>query len=125
MPHIHIDYSGNLEGLVDMGSFVEALRVRASEIEAFPLAGIRVRASRVDYYAIADGNVEHGFIDILVRLREGRSEAVKKDAIARLFECAKEELAPVMSKHPIALSAEIKDINGELSPKYGTIRDHL
>jgi len=125
MPHVQIDYSANLEALVDMGALCEALRETAAGIEAFPMPGIRVRAIRVDHYAIADGNPKHGFIDLSLRLREGRPDAVKQDAIARIFETLQAFMAPIMKTHSIALSAEMRDIDASLSPKAGTIRDHL
>lgn len=125
MPHFQIDYSANLEDTVDMAALCEAIRAEAGSIEAFPLAGIRVRATRVTHYAIADGNPSHGFIDISVRLREGRPMDVKQDAIARIFEAARACLADTMATQSIALSAEMRDIDAALSPKTGTIRDHL
>ncbi len=125
MPHVHIEYSANLEELVDMGQLCEAIRAEAAMIAAFPLPGIRVRATRVDHYAIADGHPKHGFIDLSVRLREGRSDDVKREAIRRIFEVLKTYLTPAMTEHSIALSAEMRDINADLSPKFGTIRDHL
>ena len=93
MPHFHIDYSPNLEGVVDVGELCEAIRAKAVSIDTFPMPGVRVRATAVDHYAIADGNPKHGFVDISVRLREGRSLDVKKDAIKRIFETAKSVLA--------------------------------
>lgn len=125
MPHFHIEYSANLEDVVDMGAFCEAIRAQAARIETFPMPGIRVRATRVDHYAIADGNPEHGFIDLSVRLREGRSDDVKRDAIQRIFETARTFLAPAMATHSIALSSEMRNIDARLSPKTGTIREHL
>ncbi|GGA25982.1 5-carboxymethyl-2-hydroxymuconate Delta-isomerase [Neptunicoccus cionae] len=125
MPHFHIEYSGNLEDVVDMGALCETIRATASAIDTFPTAGIRVRAIRVDHYAIADGDPKHGFVDLSVRLREGRAADVKQDAIARIFSAAKDFLAPVMATRSIALSAEMRDIDGALSPKCGTIRDHM
>ncbi len=125
MPHFHIDYSANLEDVIDISAFCEAVRKEAAGIEAFPLAGIRVRATRVDHYAIADGNPEHGFVDISVRLREGREDEIKHEAISRIFEAAKTFLAPAMETRSIALSAEMRDINAVFSPKHSTIRDHL
>jgi 5-carboxymethyl-2-hydroxymuconate isomerase len=125
MPHIEMVYSANLDGPVDLSALCEALRREAVTIDAFPLAGVRVRAIRADHFAIADGNPQHGFIDLSIRLREGRSEEVKKDAIQRIFDAARAYLTPYMSEHPLALSAEIRDINAALSPKCGTIRDHL
>lgn len=125
MPHLHIDYSGNLETLIDFAGLCEAIRVEAATIAAFPLAGIRVRATRVDHYAIADGNPKHGFVDLSVRLREGRSTEVKSEAIGRLFAVMQSFTAAAMVQHSIALSAEIRDIDAALSPKFGTIRHHL
>ena len=72
MPHLMIDYSANVEPDVDMRALCDALRDVAASMDAFPLAGVKVRAVRVDHYAIADGSPEHGFIDISVRIREGR-----------------------------------------------------
>lgn len=125
MPHIHIEYSGNLEQVADMTGLCEALRREAVSIDALPMPGVRVRASRVDHYAIADGNPKHGFVDISVRLREGRPEDVKQDVIARIFEAARVFLHSAMDTHSIALSAELREINAGLSPKCGTIREHL
>lgn len=125
MPHIHIEYSGNLEGDADIAALCEAIRAEAAAIDALPLAGIRVRAIRVDHYAIADGDPKHGFVDIALRLREGRSDTVKEDAITRIFEAARGALAPVMARRSVALSAELREIDARLAPKCGTIRDHL
>lgn len=125
MPHFHIEYSGNLEEHIDFGLFCEHLRSEAVKVDAFPLAGVRVRATRVDHYAIADGNKKHGFIDISIRLRGGRTADVKKAATEQMFDVARQFLAPVMAVRSIALSMEMRDIDPELSPKTGNIRDHL
>ena len=125
MAHFHIDYSANLEEIIDMAGLCEAIRLCAASIETFPLAGIRVRAVRVDHVAMADGDQKHGFIDLSVRLREGRSDEVKQQAMATIFEALKAYTAPAMANHSIAISAEMRDIDAALSPKYGTIRDHM
>ena len=77
MPHFHIEYSSNLEQVVDIGGLCEIIRATAAEIDTFPTPGIRVRATRVDYLAMADGDPKHGFIDLSIRLREGRADDVK------------------------------------------------
>lgn len=125
MPHFHLEYSGNLEAAVDIGALCEAIREAAVQIDTFPLAGVRVRATRVDHFAIANGNEKHGFIDLLIRLREGRAQDVKEDAILRIFAVMKEFMASAMETRSVALSAEIRDIDAALSPKFGNIRDHL
>jgi len=125
MAHFHIEYSGNLESLIDISQLCEDIRAEAAAIETFPTPGVRVRAIRVDHYAIADGNPKHGFIDILIRLRGGRPDDAKQEATRRIFEVAKRLIDPVMQTHPIALSLEMRDIDPGLSPKTGTIREHL
>lgn len=125
MPHFIIEYSANLEDAVDMSAFCEAIRKAAAEIDAFPMPGIRVRAFRAEHYAIADGDAKHGFVDISIRLREGRPQDVKEAATKTVFEAAKVFLAPVLATRSLALSLEMRDIDASLSPKTGTIRDHL
>lgn len=125
MPHFHIEYSANLDDVIDVGDLCESIRATAADIDAFPTAGIRVRAIRVDHVAIADGDAKHGFLDLSIRLREGRKFDVKQDAVSRVFAALKAFMAPAMQTHSIALSSEIRDIDAALSPKFGTVRDHL
>jgi 5-carboxymethyl-2-hydroxymuconate isomerase len=125
MPHLMIDYSANLETAVDMAGLCDALRICATGLDVFPAAGVRVRATAVTHYSIADGNPAHGFIDISVRLRAGREQAAKESATNALFAVAKDFIAPAMARQPVALSFEMRDIDPMLSPKAGTIRDHL
>ena len=125
MPHLMIDYSANIEPDVDMGAFCDTLRDVAASIDAFPLAGVKVSAVRVDYHAIADGNPEHGFIDISVRIREGRDMETKQNAAQKIFDAANEFVADVMQRRSLALSLELRDIDAALSPKSGSIRKYL
>jgi 5-carboxymethyl-2-hydroxymuconate isomerase len=125
MPHLMIDYSVNVEKDVDIGALCDTLRDVAASIDAFPLAGVKVRAVRVDHYAIADGNPEHGFIDISVRIREGRDMETKQNAAQKIFEAANEFVADFMQRRSLALSLELRDIDAALSPKSGSIRKYL
>ena len=125
MPHFSIEYSANLENHVDMKGLCEHLRKAGIATGIFPLAGIRVRALRCEHYAIADGNPEHGFIDISVRLRAGRPLDKRQAATAQIFAAAEEFLAEIIATRPIALSLEMRDIDPELSPKLNTIRNHV
>lgn len=125
MPHIMIEYSANIEDDIDVSALCEHLRLAATQVKVFPMPGIRVRALRADHYAIADGNPSHGFIDISIRLRAGRAPDEKKAAVNLLFDAACEYLTPLMDSRSVALSMEMRDIDPDLSPKTGTIRNHL
>jgi len=125
MPHIIIDYSANLEGPADIGGLCEVMRCAAAALDAFPMTGVRVRAIRADHYAIADGDPEYGYIDISVRLRQGRAQAVKEAATAVLFAAARNHLAEVIAARPMLLSLEMRDIDARLSPKLNTVRKRI
>ncbi len=125
MPHILLDYSSNMEDRTDMAVLCDVLRRAAISTGVFPMAGIRVRAVRVDHVSIADGNPDHGYIDVSVRLRAGRDLSTRQAAAQAIFAAAEAHLAPAMARHSIALSLEMRDIDADLSPKTGTIRDHL
>jgi 5-carboxymethyl-2-hydroxymuconate isomerase len=85
MPHFTIEYSANLDKRADMGAVVELVRKAAVETGIFPLGGIRVRAIRCEHYAIADGNAQFGFLDMVLRLGEGRDLATRKKAGEHIF----------------------------------------
>lgn len=125
MPHIILEFSSNLESDADIPGLCDALRVTAAKQAIFPESGVRVRAYRSDYYSIADGDPENGFIDISVRLREGRPLDARKAATAVLFDAAKEHLADVLERRPIMLSLEMRNIDAELAPKLNTVREHM
>ncbi len=125
MPHIAVDYSPNMEERVDIPLLCDVLRRAAIETGILPMPGIRVRAFRATHVSLADGDPKHGYVDISLRLRGGRSDEAKQAATAHIFAAAKAFLAPALARHSIALSFEMRDINPDLSPKTGTIRDHL
>ena len=125
MPHITIDYSPNLEPEVDIAALCDVLRRAAIETGEFPVAGVRVRAFAASHVSIADGNPEHGYIDISLRLRGGRDLPTRERATAHVFAAAEGFLAQVMARRSLALSFEMRDIDPTLSPKTGSTRDHL
>ena len=125
MPHITLDYSANLEPLLDIADLCDTLRRIAISTGTFPLAGVRVRAFAATHVSIADGDPKHGYIDIAVRLRGGRDLATRQLAAKTIFAAAQGFLASALQQNSIALSLEMRDIDPALSPKYSTIRNHL
>ncbi len=125
MPHIQIDYSSNLDARLDIAGLCAVLRDAAVATGVFPLAGVRVRAIKADHVVIADGNPDHAFLDMSVRLRAGRTAAAKAQATAAIFAAAEGYCAEVMAKSSFMLSMEMRDIDPELSPKASSIRKYL
>ncbi|WP_050626193.1 5-carboxymethyl-2-hydroxymuconate Delta-isomerase [Bradyrhizobium viridifuturi] len=125
MPHFTIEYSANLDGLVDMGATVELVRKVAVETGIFPLGGIRVRAVRCEHYAIADGRKNYGFLDMVLRLGEGRDLATRKQAGEHIFKALSAHLDPVFANSKFALSFDMQINDKETSWKRNNIHDAL
>lgn len=125
MPHIHVDYSPNLEDRLDIAGLCRALRDAAVATGILPLAGIRVRAIKADHVVIADGNPDHAYLDISVRLRGGRTDTARAEATALIFAAAEAYCAEVMASSSFMLSMEMRDIDPTLSPKASSIRKYL
>ena len=125
MPHIQIDYSPNLEARLDIAALCRALRDAAVETGVLPLAGIRVRATACTHVVIADGNPDHAFLDISLRLRAGRSAEDRIRATAHIFAAAETFCAGALATSSLMLSFEMRDIDPDLSPKTSSIRRYL
>jgi 5-carboxymethyl-2-hydroxymuconate isomerase len=125
MPHFTLEYSANLDALVDMGKVVEMVRKAAVETGIFPLGGIRVRAVRCEHYAIADGNADFAFLDMVLRLGEGRDLATRKKAGEHIFKALSAHLDPVFANGKFALSFDMQINDKDTSWKRNNIHDVL
>ena len=125
MPHFTIEYSANLEPCVDMQAVVEVVRKAAVETGIFPLGGIRVRAISCEHYAIADGNPNLGFLDMVLRLGEGRDLATRKKAGEHVFKALSDYLDPVFANSKFSLSFDIQINDKEMSWKRNNIHEAL
>ena len=125
MPHFTIEYSANLASLLDMGKVVEVVRKAAVETGIFPLGGIRVRAIRCEHYAIADGAADYGFLDMVLRLGEGRDLPTRKKAGEHIFRALSQHLDPVFSASKFALSFDMQINDKETSWKRNNIHEAL
>jgi len=125
MPHFHIDYSPNLEDRMDILAFCTLLRDAAMQTGVFPLAGLRIRATPATYVVMADGNPDHAYLDLSVRLRAGRTPEVKAAATQHIFDAAAAFCAPLLETSSFMLSMEMRDIDPAFSPKVSSIRRYL
>lgn len=125
MPHFTIEYSANLEGRVDMGAVVELVRKTAVETGIFPLGGIRVRAIKCEHYAIANGQKHFSFLDMVLRLGEGRDLPTRQKAGEHIFKALSTYLDPVFAKDKFALSFDMQINDKETSWKRNNIHEAL
>jgi 5-carboxymethyl-2-hydroxymuconate isomerase len=125
MPHFTLEYSANLDPRIDLAEVVEVVRKAAVETGIFPLGGIRVRAVRCEHYAIADGRADFGFLDMVLRLGEGRDLATRKKAGEHIFKALSACLDPVFAQSKFALSFDMQINDKETGWKRNNIHDAL
>jgi 5-carboxymethyl-2-hydroxymuconate isomerase len=125
MPHQVIEYSANLDDSLDIGGLVGALHETAVSIDALPTAGIRTRAVRREVFRIADGHPDNTFINVTLRIAEGRPLDVQKATGQKLFDELNRYVAEIYKSRPIALSFEIQEIKPDTRWKQSNIRDYM
>jgi 5-carboxymethyl-2-hydroxymuconate isomerase len=125
MPHFVIEYSANLDGLVDFGGLCSEIRRAIIETGLFEIGAVRVRTVRSEHYAIADELPDNAFIDMSFRIGVGRSETEKKQAGEAIFAAVSTHLATLCETPHFALSLEIREIDPALSWKKNAIHARL
>jgi 5-carboxymethyl-2-hydroxymuconate isomerase len=125
MPHFTIEYSANLDGRLDIAAVCEVVRKAAVETGIFPLGGIRVRAVRCEHYAIADARQDYGFLDMVLRIGEGRDLPTRKKAGEHVFQALSGYLDPVFATSKFALSFDMQINDKDTSWKRNNIHDAL
>lgn len=125
MPHFTIEYSANLDDRLDIGAACEVVRKAAVETGIFPLGGIRVRAVRCEHYAIADARQDYGFLDMVLRIGEGRDLPTRKKAGEQIFQALSRHLDPVFASSKFALSFDMQINDKDTSWKRNNIHDAM
>lgn len=126
MAHLSFEYSANLEADMDLQAFSNIMRDAMSDSGVFPLGGIRVRGTRVDVCAVASGEENLGFIDMTVRMGQGRDAETRAAVTEQLYAAAEKWLKPHVGDRPFALSLEVMEIEASLSEKrFNTLHEFL
>ena len=117
MAHISFEYSANIEPAADLAGFCACLRDTMRDSGVFPLGGVRVRGTRVDVHALANGDPRIGFVDMVLRMGQGRDQATREQVVEDIYAAAEQWLRPRLGDAPFALSLEVVEIEKSLSEK--------
>ncbi|WP_454695288.1 fumarylacetoacetate hydrolase family protein [Achromobacter aegrifaciens] len=124
MPHIWIEYSGNLA--LDTQALMRTVQDAAvGDGSLFPLAGARTRALRVDDCLIVDGHPDNAFVHVVLRIGHGRNAEQKAALGERVFQALSAALAPQMAARPLGISMQIEEADPVLNYKLNNYREHL
>jgi len=108
MPHITLECSSNLK--MDFQAFFKELAEKYVETGHAPKLGIKCRVAASDDYYIIDGDPEYKMVNLLLRLREGRSEEVLESFSNIGINLLEKYLHDDISKKKVIISTEIKQL---------------
>ena len=125
MPHLNIEYSANLEDLLDMQALVDRIHETALETGIFPLGGVRTRAEARKFYRIANGDPRAGYIHMIVRIGSGRDLETRRSAGERIFGALCDFTDELYRSRPLALSFELHEIPPDLAWRKNNLHELL
>ncbi|MAH87215.1 MAG: 5-carboxymethyl-2-hydroxymuconate isomerase [Kiloniella sp.] len=125
MPHLSIQYSGQLDQSYDMQALCDQLGKVMTETGIFPRAGVRVRAFPARYETVADRHPENAFVAMQAYVGAGRTLEDKQRAGNQIYAVAESFFADRLAGGHFLLSFEIFENDPALSWKRNTILPRL
>ena len=108
MPHLSLEYTGNLA--FEIEPLLARLHSEVVATGAVNLKGLKSRALRHDDYRIADGNPDYAFVHVNLVIREGRPIDVQKDLAQRVMAVLKETFGHRFVDGHLSLSVDVKEM---------------
>jgi len=121
MAHFIYEYSANLPAAeLDLAGLMEKMHAAAADSGVFPLAGLRSRAIRCEDFRVGDGNPQHGFINLSMKVGRGRDLATRMEIGQVLFDLMLAHLEPLSSSRGLAVSFEMRELEEHVKFNYRT-----
>ncbi len=111
MPHITVEYSANLDPVLDVPALLQAVHRAALETGMVEIGGLRTRAERREHFVVANGNTANSFVAIRCRVGVGRDKATRAGFANDVFAAAKGFLDAIFQTTPLAISLEVAEID--------------
>lgn len=122
MPHIIVEYSSNLDGALDVDALVGALHQTMIDAAVADTAAIRTRAVRCAHFCVGDRDPKNAFVQITVRMREGRPKETLETIGKSLFAAAEKAMEQSFESHLIGLALEMHEIT-QVTYRRNAMRD--
>ena len=123
--HITIEYSANLAEYHDIQTLVGAVHEAAAGHSLAPLDGLRTRAVARTHYRIADGDPDHAFVAIALRVGPGRDDAARRSYLEAILNAAEAHIGATPSPLAVAWSAEITEIDAAFRINRNEVRARI
>lgn len=125
MPHITVEYSANLDAVLDLPALLHAVHCAALATGMVEIGGLRTRAERREHYVVADGNPANAFVAIRCRVGVGRDDATRARFAQDVFAAATAYLDPAFQTTPLAISLEVAEIDPVGSMKQNNLHARI
>ncbi len=109
MPHLTLEYSGNVTASDNMAELFKQFHTVLSEIGKINLKNCKSRAAVANNYWVGDGE-NTGFVHLDVRFLEGRQAAVVRQIGDQLLALLKDWFADAAEGIDLQITVEIRDI---------------
>ena len=108
MPHVIVEYSGNISEWGDQDLITRAVHKALCALEYLPTGAIKTRAVRRESFHIGeDTQGRNGFVTVLIRTRPGREDAVLVEVSETARAAVVAQVTPIAGK-TLSVSVEIQ-----------------
>jgi len=125
VPHLIVEYSANLEQLIDLDSLLDRMHATAIETGMFPIGGIRIRAYKAEHYRIADCAPDNAFVHVTAIVGAGRPLDRREQVSKTLFDAICKELDDVAATSPLAISFNMREFDAVLNMKKNNLHQYV
>lgn len=119
MPHLTLEYTGNLD--FEVQPLLARLHAELVATGTISLKGLKSRAVRRNEYRIANGNPDYAFVHVNLLIREGRPPEVQSDMAQRVMAVLKETFGDRFEHCHLSLSVDIKEMREGTALTYHNI----
>jgi 5-carboxymethyl-2-hydroxymuconate isomerase len=123
VPHLIVEYSDNLDSVVDIDKLLRALHNAALATGTAPADALRTRAEPRSRYLIADQHPDNGFVAIVARLGPGRSSEEKHAFLNALLASVEQSLGVAIDN--VMISVEYQEIDAEFRINQNHLRETI
>ena len=123
MPHVVIEYSGNLDADIEPMTLVRAVHAAVLSQPVFEAIGTRTRAAPREHFLVADGDPSHSFIAVTARIGQGRSLELRQAASRAIMAALHEAVRPIYESRGLLLSVEVTEIDSPAMTRRNSLRE--
>jgi 5-carboxymethyl-2-hydroxymuconate isomerase len=113
MPHLILEYSGNIVPDESPVSVASDLRTALAQIETFKLGDIKARCFRSPDFVVADGNSKNAFVHLKVEILAGRPLVLRKSVSSKLLAVIQQGFRAASKNYRVSYSVEVREMDPE------------